>query len=168
MITFKNILEKVIFFLIGIIIGFILAIIFWKPVLHIEVPVVREITKTKTIEKPSKTEIILKSLPPETLILKEPWYRYTFEDSILSASFEAKTESVQNFIYTILRYPELIKYVEKEKVKYKSKDFSILCGWFYKDNIFLGGSFKHFGLIAGYSILDKRPNIGVFLKFDFK
>lgn len=165
---FKNISEKVIFFLIGIIIGFILAVVFWKPVLHIEVPVVREITKTKTIEKPSKTEIILKEIPETTFVrIPSYWYKHIFEDSIITASFEAKTESVMNFNYTILKYPEIIKYVEKEQVKYKAKDFSILGGWFYKDNIFLGGSFKHFGLITGYSISNREPGIGIFLKFDF-
>jgi len=154
----KRVSIYLICFLGGVITGFIIFSRCYKP---IEIPVLRFKTITNTIKEPHYIVRIYKEEQ------KVNWYLHHFKDSVLEASLEAKTDSVRNFKYTILKAPEIV-YFEKEKVKEKileKKWLIFLNSDFQKVNLGIG--YKYFSIGSSYDIVKKefRPSIGVFINF---
>jgi len=148
--------HSAIIFLLGVTIGFILFSILYKPPI-IEVPIIRYKTITNTIEKP--VEVIKIYREKETIPYS--WHLFTFRDSTLEATFEAKTDSVRNFKYHIFKIPEIIYKTEMVKLE---KNYVLGFNTNFQDiETFFGYKFITIGV--RYQNKKFTPQVGVLLKF---
>jgi hypothetical protein len=157
----KQLYRYIIVFLLGFIVGFLIFSLIFR---QREIIIPKVVTITKTIKEPHYIVEILKEKGGQKV--ETGWFLHTFQDSILQASIEAKTDSVRNFKYTIFKYPivEITKEKEVEKLKYKrwliytNSDFE-------KINFGLGYRFLSIGASYDFNKKEFKPAIGIFLNF---
>jgi hypothetical protein len=157
----KQLYRYIIVFLLGFIVGFLIFSLIFR---QREIIIPKVVTITKTIKEPHYIVEILKE--KEGQKVETGWFLHTFQDSILQASIEAKTDSVRNFKYTIFKYPIIEITKEKEIEKLRCKKWLIYTiSNFGSINFGLGYRFLSIG--ASYDFVRKefKPSIGLFLNF---
>lgn len=161
----KILLEKGFLFIAGVISGILIALLLYpKPKIINEPYVIAYKPKKGKIEKPTEIKKIIVH-KYDTVVIKPNWNFFVFEDSVIWAGFEAKTDSVANFSYEILHYPEvqiIRKIVEKHKPDWL---FHADYVYPYSFGIGLGYKFIHLGVISDYKFRRYNPYVGLYFTF---